>query len=231
MTTSGVVTLELDIRDIVDEAYEQAGYDVQTLNAGHTKTARRSLNLTFTSWLNRNIRVFSIDEQTHTVAATGEVSFSLPAGTLDVLDVVLRRSGVDTPMAVLSRSNYHAISNKNTQGRPDRYWVHRPTSGGVMYFWQAAENTTDQIVYWRIRRLYDITAANETADVPYRWVDALIKELAFRLFMKRPLRERTAKDYRMLKTEMDEAFYLASTEDRERAPTQVLPGTWGTEGL
>jgi len=231
MATSGVITLEFDIRTIIEEAYERAGYEVQNLNIGHARTARRSMNYTFTSWLNRNIRIFSIDEQTYTLATVGDTSFSLPAGTLDVLDVVLRRSGTDTPMLGIARSDYHAISNKDAQGRPDRYWVHRPVTGPVMYHWQAAENVTDQIVYWRIRRLYDVTAAAETPDVPYRWVDALTWDLAFRLFMKKPLIERTAKDYRMLKSENDEAFYLASTEDRERAPTQILPATWGGDSL
>jgi hypothetical protein len=49
--------------------------------------------------------------------------------------------------------------------------------------------------------------------------------------MKKPLKERTAKDYRMMLAAKDESFYFASTEDRDRAPTQVLPATWGTEGL
>lgn len=226
MATSGVTTLEFDIRTIVEEAYERVGVDVQDLTAGHTATARRSMNYTFSSWLNRNIRVFSLDQQTYTLATVGDTSVTLPTDTLDVLDVVLRRSSVDTPMAGISRTDYHNISNKDTQGLPDRYWVHRPVSGPIMYHWQAAENITDQIVYWRIRRLQDITAAQETADIPYRWVDALTADLAFRLFMKKKLKDRKPADYRMLKTENDEAFYLASTEDRDRAPTQVLPGTW-----
>jgi hypothetical protein len=231
MATSGVVTQEFDIRTITEEAYERAGYDIQNLNVNHARTARRSMNYTFAAWSNRNIRVFSIDQQTHTLASTGEVSFSLPAGTIAVLDVVLTRSSVDTPMVAISRSDYHSITDKSTQGRPDRYWIDRPTSGAVMYFWQAAENTTDVIDYWRIRRLYDVTAAQETPDVPRRWVDALTDDLAFRLFMKKPLKERTAKDYRMMLAAKDESFYFASTEDRDRAPTQVLPATWGTEGL
>ena len=230
MTTSGAVTLEFDIRTITEEAYERAGYDVQDLNIGHARTARRSMNYTFVSWLNKNIRVFSLDQQVYTLATVGDTNFSLPAGTLDVLDVVLRRSGTDTPMVGIARSDYHAISDKSTQGRPDRYWVDRPPSGAVMYHWHAAENVTDQIVYWRIRRLYDVTAAAETPDVPYRWVDALTADLAFRLFMKKPLKERTTKDFKMLKGESDEAFYFASTEDRERAPTQVLPAV-GTDDL
>ena len=231
MATSGVITLELEIVEIIDEAFERAGVDVQDLNVGHMRSARRSINLIFTSWINRNIRVFSVDNQTHTLAAVGETSFTLEAGTLAVLDVVLTRSGVDTPMAPLSRSDYHAISTKTTQGRPDRYWVHRPPSGAVMFFWQAAENITDVIDYWRIRRLDDVTAGAETPDLPYRWVDALAAELAFRLFMKKRLKDRTPKDYKMLKGEANEAFNLASAEDRDRAPTQILPASFGMEGL
>ena len=227
MATSGVVTLEFNIAEIVEEAFERAGVDVQDLNVGHAKTARRSLNYTFMSWINRNVRVFSIENKTHPLASLGETNFTLPAGTLDVLDVVLTRSSVDTPMVTISRSDYHTITDKSTRGRPDRYWIHRPTSGPVMFFWQAAQNTTDIIDYWRIRRLFDITAAAETPDVPYRWHDALVSELAFRLFMKKPLKERTRKDRIMLAQDMDKSFYLAFTEDRERAPTQILPIGYG----
>ena len=45
--------------------------------------------------------------------------------------------------------------------------------------------------------------------------------------MKKRLRDRTPKDFKMLKGEASEAFYLASTEDRDRAPTQILPASFG----
>ena len=51
MATSGTTTFNLTIDDIVEEAYERCG--IRTNSGYDLKTAKRSLNLMFAEWANR----------------------------------------------------------------------------------------------------------------------------------------------------------------------------------
>mgnify|MGYP003133978800 CR=1 FL=1 len=222
MTTSQAVTLEYNVTELIEEAYERAGIDVQMLNAHHMRSARRSMNLIFSSWANKGIRLWALDQQTQTVT-DGDPTYTLPAGTVDVLDAVLTRDSVDTPMHRISRTDYHVIPDKTQEGRPDRFWVDRQIGTQTMYVWPTPENSTDVIDYWRLRRLYDVTAATETADVPQRAWEALTCDLAERLLLKRPDDQISQVRLSELKSARRESFYDMRTEDRDRAPSQVYP--------
>ena len=53
--TSGLTSFNLDLNDIIEEAYERAGLEVRS---GYDfRTARRSLNLMTIEWANRGINL------------------------------------------------------------------------------------------------------------------------------------------------------------------------------
>jgi hypothetical protein len=52
MATSGTTTFNLDFDDIIEEAYERCGLESRT--GYDMRTARRSLNLMFLEWANRD---------------------------------------------------------------------------------------------------------------------------------------------------------------------------------
>jgi len=56
--TAGTATFNLDLNDIVEEAYERAGIEVRT--GYEFRTARRSLNLLTIEWANRGINLWTI---------------------------------------------------------------------------------------------------------------------------------------------------------------------------
>lgn len=231
MTTSAAVTLEYTVTELIEEAYERAGYDLQALNVHHMRTARRSMNLMFSDWANDGLHLWAVDHKTQTMT-DGTANYTLPAGTIDVIDAVLTRSSVDTPMARIGRSDYHNIPNKTAEGKPDRFWIDRQISLPVMYVWQTPENSTDIVDYWRLRRLYDVTAGTETADLPQRWWEAMCAGLAPRLFMKLPLeiREKFPRNYDWLMGEGGRALKKARDEDRDRASTHAVPDSY-TRGI
>jgi len=54
MAVSGVATFNLDLSEIVEEAFERAGSE---LRSGYDlRTARRSLNIMFADWANRGVK-------------------------------------------------------------------------------------------------------------------------------------------------------------------------------
>jgi hypothetical protein len=129
MTTAGTSTFNLDLNDLVEEAFERAGLELRT--GYDLRTARRSLNLMTIEWANRGINLWTI-EQGQIVMATGQATYALPVNTIDLLDQVIRTNNgttnqSDINISRISESTYSTIPNKLTQGRPIQVWINRQT--------------------------------------------------------------------------------------------------------
>ncbi len=150
MSTTGTTAFNLDMNDLIEEAFERCGLEVRS---GYDfRTARRSLNLLTIEWANRGINLWTV-EQGQIVMNTQQALYPLPVDTIDILDAVTRTSNgsqsnqIDINLSRISESTYITIPNKNTTGRPIQMWVNRQ-SGGTSVIPQttlaAAITTTDQ---------------------------------------------------------------------------------------
>lgn len=134
MTTSGTSAFNLNLNDVVEEAFERAGGE---LRSGYDlRTARRSLNLLFADWANRGINLWTV-EQGSIVLTPGLSTYSLPVDTVDLLEHVIRTQAnnsatqADLTITRISVSTYATIPNKLQQARPIQIYVNRQsgTSG------------------------------------------------------------------------------------------------------
>jgi hypothetical protein len=129
--TSGSSIFNLDLNDIIEEAYERAGIEVRT--GYEFRTARRSLNLLTIEWANRGINLWTIQEGAISMV-TGQAVYPLPADTIDLLDHVIRQNNgspsnqSDINISRISESTYSTIPNKLTNGRPIQVWVNRQSA-------------------------------------------------------------------------------------------------------
>jgi hypothetical protein len=128
MTTSGTASFNLDLNEMVEEAFERAGSQLRT--GYDLRTARRSLNLLFADWANRGVNMWTFEQNTITLAQ-GQPTYALPDDTVDLLDHVIRTNAnqpsnqADLTITRISVSTYATIPNKLTQGRPIQVWVQR----------------------------------------------------------------------------------------------------------
>ena len=76
------------------------------------------------------------------------------------------------------------------------------------------------LVYWRLRRLQDAGNGINVEDIPFRFQEAMVAGLAYKLSMKV---EGGLERMAVLKAQYDQAWELASTEDREKAPIRFVP--------
>tara|TARA_R110000824_G_scaffold320354_2_gene507334 strand:+ start:3567 stop:4451 length:885 start_codon:yes stop_codon:yes gene_type:complete len=81
MATSGSTDFELDVADIIEEAYERCGLEVRT--GYDARTARRSLNIMFADWANRGLNLWTVEFAAQTVAS-GVVEYPLAPITMTV---------------------------------------------------------------------------------------------------------------------------------------------------
>jgi hypothetical protein len=223
MATSGTATFDLDLVEMVEEAYERAGSQMRT--GYDMRTARRSLNLLFADWANRGINMWTI-EQGEIALIPETATYDLPADTVDLLEHVLRTgSGSDAMDTTLSRTSvptYATIPNKGLTGTPSMVLVTRGRARPTVTLWPVPASTGTSLAYWRLRRIQDAGAGGtRTMDVPFRMLPPLVAGLAYYLALKVPggMERRDA-----LKAEYDEAWIAAADEDREKASTMLVPG-------
>ena len=230
MTTSGTATFNLDLLNLVEEAYERCGQEMRT--GYDLRSARRSFNLLTIEWANRGLNFWTIEQATIPMVS-GTISYNLPLDTIDLLDCVIRtQSGVnqtDINISRISADTYLSIPNKNAQGRPLQVWVNRQSGAtdpdGIMYptinVWPVPDQSSYYtFVYYRLRRIQDAGDGIETPDIPFRFLPALVSGLAYYMAMKIPdAMERLP----MLKQVYDEQWQFAADEDREKAPLRLVP--------
>jgi hypothetical protein len=225
MTTSGTANFDLDLNEIAEEAWERCGAE---LRDGYSlRTTRRSLNLLFADWANRGVNLWTIDSGTINLTQ-GVNTYPLPADTVDLIEHVIRTGAgnvstqVDLTITRISVSTYSSIPNKLQQARPIQVWVNRQAPIPQITVWPTPDQTgVYQFVYWRLRRIQDAGAGGTyTQDIPFRFLNALVAGLAYYLSMKIP---GAADRMQVLKAQYDEAWDLASTEDRDKSAVRFVP--------
>jgi len=126
--TSGNSSFNLDLSELVEEAFERAGGELRT--GYDLRTARRSLNIMFADWANRGINLWTIEQGTIDLVQ-GQNTYPLPNDTIDLLEHVIRTGAnvastqADLTITRISVSTYATIPNKITQARPIQVWIQR----------------------------------------------------------------------------------------------------------
>ena len=225
MATSGTYTFNLDLGDIVEEAFERAGLVVRS---GYDyRTARRSLDMLMLEWQNRGLNLWTVQEGTTSITA-GTSRYALSADILDIIEAFVRTDAgsttqqVDQPLSRISVSQYAHLSNKLTQAKPLQYWLEKDPGAIAFNLWPVPDdNETYTLVYYYMQRVEDAGAvASNNMDVPSRWLPALVAGLAYHIAIKKPeVSDRTA----MLKELYEEQWVLAADADREKAALYLAP--------
>jgi hypothetical protein len=127
MPTSGTVAFNLDLSNLIEEAFERVGGE---LRSGYDlRTARRSLNLLTIEWANRGINLWTMEQGSFPLV-TGQAIYPIPVDTIQILDTIVRQNPgtlnqIDINISNIAEPTYASIPNKLTQGRPIQYWFNR----------------------------------------------------------------------------------------------------------
>jgi hypothetical protein len=223
MATSGTSSFNLDLTEIVEEAFERVGSEMRT--GYDLRTARRSMNLMFADWANRGLNMFTYEQGSIPLVA-GQATYDLPTDTVDLLEHVIRTGAgsaatqADLTITRISVSTYATIPNKLQQARPIQVWIERLNTPRITV-WPVPDNTQPYVfVYWRLRRIQDAGNGVNTMDMPFRFLPCMVAGLAYYLALKVP---GGAERLGILKQQYDEAWQLASEEDREKAAVRFVP--------
>ena len=151
MATSGTTTFDLDIDDIIQEAYERTG--ARTNSGYDLKSARRSLNILFSEWGNRGVHLWKV-ELKEQLLTNGTATYTAPTNANDILEAYVSTttgttsSTNDVSLTKISRSEYAALPNKGSTGQPSQYYVDRQTTPTITLYQTPDASTYTYIKYY-----------------------------------------------------------------------------------
>ena len=188
--TSGTSGFNLDLSEIVEEAFERVGSELRT--GYDLRTARRSLNLLFADWANRGVNMWTFEQGTITLEQ-GLNTYVIPADTVDLLDHVIRTQAnqqsnqADLTITRISVSTYATLPNKLQQARPIQVWYQRldgqisPTGSTFVSEDTAAGTITlDTVVGLPAIGYVDIVTTLGTETVFYNYIEGNTLSNVFR---------------------------------------------------
>jgi hypothetical protein len=216
MATSGTTTFNLELDDIIQDAYERCGLS-GTRTGYQLQSARRSLNLLLSEWGNRGVHIWKVENHTQNLTA-GTTTYTAPSDASDVLEMVFRNGDTDTTMTKVSRSEYQAIPNKSSQGQPTQYFIQRNLSNVTITLYLTPNTTDTQINYYYLGRIEDAGSYTNNPDAPYRFLPCMVSGLAYFLSQKiSPERTQSLKLY------YEDEMQRALTEDSQSTSVHIVP--------
>ncbi len=231
MTTTGTFAFNPSAADITLNAFGMIGKQPTELTTTHFQRASFCANMLGVDFSNRNPNMWAMGELSIPLIA-GTAVYNLPAETVAVsavwLDQTQGPTTVSRVLGPLSATDYAYISRKDQAGTPNCYFFRLASPTPTLTLWLVP--TTAPVFTMRVqtfRQQQDASLKNGlTADVPYRFLDALTIGLAARLAVYYPDQSRPT-----LPTDLQQqylaAFQLAAGIDQQRVPLRLGPITRG----
>ena len=181
MATSGTTAFDLDIDDIIQEAYERCA--ARTNSGYELKSARRSLNILFSEWGNRGLHLWKVELKEQALTS-GTATYTAPTNANDILEAyVSTTSGQttgtnDVSLTKISRSEYAALPNKGSTGQPSQYYVDRQKTPTITLYQTPDASTFTHLKYYYLKRIEDAGAYTNQSDVFFRFIPCIVAGLA-----------------------------------------------------
>lgn len=191
MATSGTVgTTRINTAKLLEKAIRRCGLSPASITAETIETAKEDLFMLLMSISNRGLNLWCVD-QTFIPLVVGQATYELPAGGLDVLNLL-----VETPvgdgtyrgitLSPYNRDDYTAIANKSSQSAtPTSYWFEKLVTPRIT-LWPVPSDDTKRLNLYYYRQPEDVGQLTNELELPTRWLEAICWHLALRLAFELP---------------------------------------------
>lgn len=224
VNTSKTYNFNPSNNEIIAQAFARIQVRRTEILSQHIQDAVMELNTLFSRLNNMGPNLWTVDLQSIPLIQ-GSATYSVPAETIQVLDVFIRYGSPSTDRILypISRTEYASLSNKTTQGFPSQFWFDRLISPSLTFYLTPDGGGPYTAYYYRYRQVQDSKIPNgQVAEIPNRWIDAIIAGLAHRL-----ARIYAPQLEQIRKMDADEAWNIAATQDVENVNLNITPGLGG----
>lgn len=225
-TYSGTYNFAPSSAEIILTAFQRIQMRPTEVLVQHLQQAVLELNLVLVRFNTTQPNLWTVDLQALPLIQ-GEATYSIPAETVQITNAFIRtgsgQSTVDRLIFPISQTEYAALANKASQGTPTQFWFNRLISPTITFYLTPDGEGPYTCYFYRVRRIQDATIQYSfQPEIPALWLDAIIAGLAHRLArIYKPDLESARK------SDADEAWSLASTQDVENVPLYIMPGIGG----
>lgn len=142
---------------------------------------------------------------------------------LDVTEFVIANMPMEITMAPINRDDYMNLPNKAFQGRPVEYWLDMQRDVPIMRIWPAPNLAAvfQQITMFTQRYIMDVGALTDTLDLPQRWFQAIVDQLAWKLAKSR--KEVDLNLIPVLKDDAEQSLRKAWNGETDSGPVYLRP--------
>lgn len=123
---------------IIEEAFQRCGFDPSVMSGWQTISARNSLNIMFSEWVNRGLNLFTVYQAMLDITP-GQATYPLPIEIVDVLEmtaVTSQRKLMGTPF-----SSAGGIAANAFDGNPLTACTQTSPNGYISYDYGLSSNT------------------------------------------------------------------------------------------
>lgn len=142
--------------------------------------------------------------------------------TMALRELYIGNNSRELQMSRLNRDDYTNLPNKNfTANQPYQFWFDRTIPVPQIYLWPTPSDAFVQMTVWYSRQIMDVGALTDELEIPQRWYEAIIMNLAHRLSLELPQVPMDRVQY----LEKMAAQYLneAEQEERDKSPIYWAP--------
>jgi hypothetical protein len=142
--------------------------------------------------------------------------------TMALRELYIGNNSRELQMSRLNRDDYTNLPNKNfTANQPYQFWFDRTIPVPKIYLWPTPSDAFVQMTVWYSRQIMDVGALTDELEIPQRWYEAIIMNLAHRLSLELPQvpMDRVAYLERMAAQYLNEA----EQEERDKSPIYWAP--------
>lgn len=217
MTSTGTYAWGPAASNLTLTAFDRIGIRRTELTAQHLATAENEANLVQVKLSNAQPNLWTDELYTQALSestATYTLNARLIAIQAAYLTTTVDGTSSDRIIWPLSTFEYASMPDKTQEGSPTSYWYNRQITPEIS-MWPVPDGNATYTLKLRVcRQIQDVSfVGGATLDLPYRWLDVYVAELAYRLSRS------YAPDKEVLrKADALDAWNNAATEDQERVP-------------
>lgn len=223
MTTSGTYSYFPSTAELGLTAFGRCGVRRGEILASHMQDLKNAANLLMVEFSNLQPNLWTVD-LTSEVLVDGTATYNVDPQVVMILDMYISTgSGSsinDRYIYPISRTEYASYPNKAQEAFPSVYWFDRTVSP-TFTLWPVPDGAqTYTAKYYSCRQTQDTNVTGgQTAEVPYRFLEAFTSGLAWKLSeIYAPEKEDK------LFTRYQRAWSIAATQDVENVPLTIAPG-------
>jgi hypothetical protein len=151
--------------------------------------------------------------------------FKITATGLTLTDIAVASSVQDLPVMQWNRDTYSVINNKRQSGTPaTNYYLEKLLTPQIT-LWPVPTVSTNHLTLFLHRQIQDVGTLTQQLELPQRWVEAIIWQLAYRLAFEVPDVDPAL--VQIVKPAADETLLQAENDETDGAPIRITPNIRG----